>query len=407
MLKINPSKTALEIFSALTYTIDIQGTRKLYHAWKVAILSAQLAKNLKNPKKIKEIFYAGLLHDIGGVGFPFHIIHYLKRNDKISRDTLLSHPIIGAQLISSIPQMGYVAKLILDHHEWINGQGYPRAKTLKYIPWGSQIIRIADAIDIVIQTKRIKNLNELRNRLSVTVNKEYTKDLFETAIKIINKNGLFKRIISSRNIPFLFDEIKENVGLIRIPQKIDAIGTILEVTAQIIDMRHPYSAGHSLRVSRYAMACALAMNLEHDMVTLIKWAGLIHDIGKIVISRNILEKPSGLTSKEYNEVKRHASLTKDILEMIISLREIIPIAINHHEHYDGSGYPQGLKGNHIPIGARILAICDAFDAMTSNRPYRKPLSPVEACKELERLSGKQFDPGIVRKTLHIFKNLGI
>ncbi|MCM8780699.1 MAG: HD domain-containing protein [Candidatus Omnitrophica bacterium] len=407
MLKLNPSKIALEVFSALTYAVDAQRSKNLYHAWKVAILSTHFAKSIKNPRKIKEVFYAALLHDVGGVGFPFHIVHYLKRNDKVSRDTLLSHPIIGAQLISNIPQMGSVAKLILDHHEWINGQGYPRAKTAKYIPWGSQVIRLADTIDTALQTEKIDNLNTLKNKLSLNVNKEYSKDLFEVAFKILNKDGLFKKIISYQSIPYLFNETKENVGLIYIPQKIDAVGTVLEVTAQIIDMRHPYSAGHSLRVSRYAMACALAMRLEHDEVTKIKWAGLIHDIGKIIISRKVLEKPSVLTAKEYTEVKRHSSLTQEILKMVTTLKEIAPIAASHHEYYDGSGYPQGLKGDLIPLGARILAICDAFDAMTSNRPYRKPLSHLEACKELEKLSGKQFDPEIVKQTLPIFKNLGI
>ncbi len=172
-------------------------------------------------------------------------------------------------------------------------------------------------------------------------------------------------------------------------------------------MRHPYAAGHSLRVSRYALAIALAMNLGHDEITHIRWAGLIHDIGKINISRYIMNKPAKLNRKEFTEVKKHASLTLKIMQMMPSLKEIALIASSHHEYFDGSGYPQGLKGNQVPLAARILVICDAFDAMTSNRPYRTPLSPAAACHQLSRLAGKQFDPEITKIAIPLFKNLGL
>ncbi|MDD5154902.1 MAG: HD domain-containing protein, partial [Candidatus Omnitrophica bacterium] len=162
----DPTKTINELINIITYITDIEEDKKIYHSWRVAVLAAKISDHKENPKKLKDIFYAGMLHDIGGVGFPYHIIHYLQRNDKTSRSILLSHPIVGAQLVSGIPQMAESAKLILDHHEWINGQGYPRAKSGNSIAQGSQMIRIADSIDILLQSGRRYTLKELRSRMA-------------------------------------------------------------------------------------------------------------------------------------------------------------------------------------------------------------------------------------------------
>ena len=406
-MKIETTKTVNELIDIITYVTDVEEERKIYHSWKVAILSARLALGLCDPKTAKSVFYAGLLHDIGGVGFPYHIIHYLMRSDRTSQSILLSHPIVGAQLVSSIPQMSNSAKLILDHHEWINGKGYPRAKSGRSIPIGSQIIRIADSIDVLIQADAARDMKGLKKRMSERAGFEYSKDLYKYAMGFLNKDRLFERIRLQKNIPGLFSDTRESVGPIHIPHKIDAVGTTLEVVSQIIDMKHPYSSGHSLRVSRYAMALSLAMNLGHDDITLIKWAGLIHDIGKLNVSRRILAKRAKLTASEYKKIKAHAHFTEEILNLVPTLKDIVAIASSHHERYDGSGYPAGIKGEQIPMGARILGICDAFDAMTSNRPYRNPLTPEAACKELIRVAGKQFDPVLVKIAIPLFKNLGL
>lgn len=405
-MNVNPTKIVNELVIALPYIIDIEDGRNFYHSWRVAIISALSAMDSVGPEDLKHTFYAALLHDIGGVGYPIHIIHYLKRRDKTSYNILLSHPIIGAQLVSNLPQMSQVAKIILDHHEWINGQGYPRAKLGDSIPWSSQVIRIADSIDIHLQINRIYNLKKLENKLSVNIEREYPKGIFHDAFKILKKGKLFDKIILRKNLPLIFKEVRDKVGVLKIPSKVDAVGKTLEFVAQVIDMKHPFTSGHSLRVSRYAMAIGLAMNLDHDEITRIRWAGLLHDIGKLSVSRRILDKPTRLNQEEYQKIQRHAHQTFATMNMIPTLKDIALIASAHHERFDGTGYPFGLKGDQIPPSARILAISDAFDAMTSNRPYRKPLTFEEACREIKKVSGKQFDPGIVNYALPVFGSLG-
>lgn len=405
MMKINPTKTIDELITALSFIVDVENNRKIYHSWRVAILASEFAKNRVSLKKRREIFYASLLHDIGAVGLIRHIIYFLKKADKHHQPALLSHPIIGAQLVSIIPEMIPVAKLIFDHHEWFNGQGYPEGKSNKDIPFSSQLIRIADSIDIIFQFNRYGKLKTIIKKISNFSNKEFSKRVFDLAINNLKKRDFFTRISNRNKIPETLYRIKSDIGQIPVKNGVDAIGTTLEFAAQIIDMKHPFTSGHSLRVSRYALTIALNMKLEHDEITRIRWAGLLHDIGKLTTPRKILEKAGTLTYKEYLEVKKHPEITHRIMNTIPSLKEIIPIAVGHHEYYNGAGYPLGLKRKESPLGARILTLCDAFDAMTSNRPYRKPLIPEDACQRIIKLSGTQFDPEIVRYALPILKNL--
>jgi putative nucleotidyltransferase with HDIG domain len=404
-MKTNPTKCVAEIISILSYISDVEGDHRLYHSWKVAILSSNIAGNRLNSRERKNLFYAALLHDIGGISLPFHIIHYLLRQGKVYRNIVLSHPIVGAGLTTQIPQMGTASRYILDHHEWINGTGYPRAKIKDFIPLAAQILRISDTIDILLQSGQYSKLPSLTRRLKETTGKEFDKRLFNAAIAALKKNRLFDRIKNEENIFGLFKHELSKTGLIHISHKHDAIGKTLETAAEIIDMKHPFTAGHSLRVSHYAMKVALAMKLNHDEITIIKWAGLIHDIGKVNLERKILDKPESLTVSEYHRVQEHTNLTNEIMNLISELKYLAPIASSHHEFFDGSGYPHGLKGDYIPLGSRVISICDSFDAMISNRPYRKNLTPKQACAEIKKRAGAQFDPEIVKIAIPILKKL--
>lgn len=175
----------------------------------------------------------------------------------------------------------------------------------------------------------------------------------------------------------------------------------IEVLIKLIEMKDPYTEGHSEEVAKWSGIIAQDLNLNNDEQEEIKLAAKLHDIGKIGISDKILNKPGKLSKEEYAEIKKHPVLGADLFLNIKQLESISQIIRYHHEWYNGKGYPDGLIGEKIPLGSRIINIADSYQAMTSDRPYRKALSKNEAIAELKRCAGSQFDPEIVMAFISI------
>lgn len=182
-----------------------------------------------------------------------------------------------------------------------------------------------------------------------------------------------------------------------------AIVDLVRSLAKAVDARDPYTRLHSKRVSDLSKKLAKFMGLDNETINRIEVAGILHDVGKIGIPDNILNKPGRLTNEEMITIKNHPVLSAQMIRST-SLKELVPIIRAHHERWDGSGYPIGLKGEKIPLEARILALADSFDAMTSDRPYRKTLSVEDALKEIKSCAGTQFDPQLVEYFLSMFIN---
>ena len=177
----------------------------------------------------------------------------------------------------------------------------------------------------------------------------------------------------------------------------------LSSLALVIDAKDHYTNGHSFRVAAYAKALAASLGYSKQECEKIYFAGLVHDVGKIGVSELIIRKPSALTAEEYAQIKDHTTIGGDILKGIKKFKVFEEVARYHHERYDGLGYPNGLKGQEIPVFARIVAVCDSFDAMMSDRSYRKALSLDKALSELENGKGKQFDAVIVDTFIYLVK----
>ena len=172
------------------------------------------------------------------------------------------------------------------------------------------------------------------------------------------------------------------------------IDTLLTIV-KAIEARDPYAAGHTERVMMISKAIGQEMGLTSDELFGLEIGALLHDVGKISISETILLKPGPLDDKEYAEIKKHPEKGKELIEGVSFHKDVIPHVLYHHERLDGSGYPEKLKGSDIPLVGRILAVADVFDAMVSDRPYRKRFSYAKALEELESASGKLFDQEIV------------
>ncbi|MFQ5574779.1 MAG: HD-GYP domain-containing protein [Terriglobia bacterium] len=185
----------------------------------------------------------------------------------------------------------------------------------------------------------------------------------------------------------LHDELKENV-----------VGTIAALAAAV-EAKDPYTFGHSWSVSGFSSSIAKRLVLDDCEIELVRTAGTLHDIGKLGVDGSILNKPGPLTMQEQSLMRLHPSLGVEILESLAFLKNALPLIQGHHERWDGQGYPDGKAGHEIPLGARIIAVADAFNAMVSDRPYRPRMTPEEALAEIERCAGTQFDPAVVEAFL--------
>ena len=185
----------------------------------------------------------------------------------------------------------------------------------------------------------------------------------------------------------------ENRSLFRLQR--ETLETTIHSLVQALDARDPYTKGHSEQVSQLAVMIGKELGLPAPEIEDIRLAGLLHDIGKIGIPEKILNKPANLTATEFNQIKMHPYISAQILKPIALFKPLQPFVYHHHERWDGKGYPDGLKGENIPLGARVLAVADAFDAITADRIYRPGKSDNAAVNELVKCAGIQFDPLVV------------
>ncbi len=178
----------------------------------------------------------------------------------------------------------------------------------------------------------------------------------------------------------------------------------IEALAAALEAKDPYTHGHAERVARLAVHLARELKMPEGDIDMLAYVGTLHDVGKIGIHDSVLKKPGRFTREEYEEMKTHPEIGARIIRDVRSLSQGAAWIQHHHEHYDGSGYPKGLSGEDIPLGARILAAADSFDAMVSGRPYQAARTIEEACLEVVRCAGSQFDPLVVEKILEVCRN---
>ncbi|MFZ5826918.1 MAG: HD-GYP domain-containing protein [Bacillota bacterium] len=162
-----------------------------------------------------------------------------------------------------------------------------------------------------------------------------------------------------------------------------------------VEAKSPHTANHLVRVGRYAGLLAGALDLPEAHVGHLERCGLLHDVGKLGVPERVLEKPGKLTSEEWGLIQLHPVIGASVIRGCPSLTPLLPAIAMHHERWDGKGYPYGAAGSAIPLEARILSICDAFDTMTSERPYKAPMAVEEACRHLSESAGSQLDPELV------------
>jgi putative nucleotidyltransferase with HDIG domain len=403
---IERSNFFAELVRALSLAIDLDESAKLYHGSYVALVASQLAERIL-PEEKCILFNAGLLHDVGGVGVLSKILHDINPTSTREKKEILDHPYRGAEILRLCPipldGLHRMADYILEHHEQWDGKGYPSKKRGDEILLGSQILRAADALDVYRFRTGKHHPDDLKEALEIIkISGEVSPYMLKELEDLVKRESL--------SPPKDKRKIREEIDTVWKRYRAEAKwevkspenrSSLVFLFAKIIDSKHPYTYGHSERVTTYSVQIARMMGLSRKDVELIKLAAPLHDIGKLSVPRSLLDKPAAFSDEEWEIVKRHAAVGFSVLEQFSTLKPL-SFATLHHERWDGKGYPLGLKGDEIPLGARIIAAADILDALTSKRPYRKPFTFYEALNVIREEKGKKLDPKVVEVVEELF-----
>jgi diguanylate cyclase (GGDEF)-like protein len=254
-------------------------------------------------------------------------------------------------------------------------------------------IREDDVGPTSFQEKTTEADHEIKNLVAIPM---YMADRFDGVVVAVNKPGGFHDY-DDEVLLALGDQAGAVLQNARLHSELrGSYLTTVSMLAEAIEAKDPFLRGHSDEVSQYVAAVAERLGVDGRRREELAFGSLLHDIGKLGISERILLKPGPLSQEERSIVQLHPRIGYRLIQQVPSLRRIAPAVLHHHERWDGDGYPAGLKGEEIPLEARIICVADSYSAMTSERPYTQPMTPEEACKELERCAATQFDPEIVR-----------
>lgn len=383
------------LLEALT---QVMGSAKGYlvdHGPRVALLSAQVGDALGLPKReISQLLFASILSDMGMVGLAEDAwenpVPHLPPE---VRARVEKHPLRSEERVGLIPHLGELAPLVRHHHEWFDGTGYPDNLAGADIPLGAQILRLADTVAALGQPRPQRcalGREAIREVVERGAGQEFGPEV-SRAYLALHRAGDIPEFD-----PAAFRHAVTRATEHLLPEEVSPLSSdqLLGILANLIDAKDPYTAGHSRRVATLAVAVAGQLGLQNHMKSTLWAGGYLHDLGKLRVPLRILTKNGRLTNDEFKQVQAHPTDGASVLETIPSLRHLTTGARYHHERWDGTGYPEGLRGDHIPLVGQILAVCDSYDAMTSKRAYRDSRGHTEAVEEVGRCAGVHFSPRV-------------
>ena len=390
------------LLEALT---EVMGSAKGYlrdHGPMVAMLSTQVGDELGLAREeCAQLFFASVLSDMGMVGLAEDAWENpVPELPPEVRARVRRHPERSEDRLEGIPHLSELGSLVRHHHEWWDGSGYPDGLAEHEIPIGAQILRLADTVGALRQPRPHRPAlsgDAITDVVQKGVGTEFGPEVARCFLAL-HRSGSVPR----------FDPISFRHKLLRaaehvLPSEVTplSVDQLLGILSNLIDAKDPYTGGHSRRVAVLAVSVARQLGLERRMQGALWAGGYLHDLGKLAVPLRVLTKKSSLTEEEFSFIRAHPSDGADILERIPSLRHLTTVARYHHERWDGSGYPEGLSGDRIPLAAQIMAVCDAFDAMTSRRAYRSSMGAAEAIEEVRKCSGRHFGPDVTAAFLNL------
>ena len=378
----------------ITEAIDLVSAELNDHHKKVAYISYQIAKEMKLPEKdVNDIIMAALLHDIGvfTVEEQTQVI-----TSQFEDSTLNTHPEIGYRLLRNFEPFAKAALLIRHHHAHYDkpSGGHPAGS----LPIGSYIVHLADRLFVLFDkdSEILGQIPHMMKRIEENASVFHPGSL--AALRQIA--GIEYYWIEASFIP-LGDVLHQRLQFTPQTINLDELLSLAKVISQIIDFRSRFTATHSSGVAAVAAELTKICGFSEKECKLMEIAGYMHDIGKLAISNDILEKTGALDHKELNEMRKHSFFTYAVLSKIKGFEQIAMWAAFHHERLDGRGYPFHVRGENFSKLARIMAVADILTAITEDRPYRQGM---ESGKAIEVLTSMVDNGGIDQGAVDIVKN---
>ncbi len=348
----------ISLIEGLSYALDAAEKTYFSHSKHVAYTSVMLAKQLElSIEEQKDIYIAALLHDIG----------------KSNSYSVEEHCLFGRDILLNLPIKSEIAEYIYYHHEFYNGEGAFKLKGDK-IPLASQIICIADLFDVnfsCLSKWELEEMNIVKKWLDDNQDK-FNPKILTAFFELIDKECVLLDYFNSEFNCILSKKVKLGGDVL----EYEGVEAYAHAFSKIIDSRSPFTYRHSAGIAELATKITEQLGYSVEMKNKMYIAALLHDVGKLVISNDILDKPGKLDEKERFEINKHTYYTRWILEQIEGFEDITEFASNHHEKLTGKGYPLQLEASEIGELDRIMTICDIFQALTEDRPYRTTM-PLE------------------------------
>jgi HD-GYP domain-containing protein (c-di-GMP phosphodiesterase class II) len=379
---INPQVPLHRLVLSLSEALDHVHPRVADHQQRVAYVATNVARCMGyGGQDLLDVFHAAALHDIGLIGHENRVkaVH-LGQLERVGW-----HGELGFELLRENPLFARPAEILRYHHvPWAHGQGAESAGSP--VPLASHILVLADEVERAIDrdTPVLEQSSLIIERTASLSGERFHPDCVEAFRDVAQAEAFWLDATSERIYAVLLRQVDWPVLTI---DEV-TIGPIAEVFARIVDAASPWTAVHTAGVAASAVALAQRLNFSPRELHLMRAAGYLHDLGKLSVPTQILDKPGKLTREEFSTVKAHTYHTFRILDTIGGMPQIAEWAAFHHERLDGNGYPFHHAGADLTLGSRIMAVADVFTALTEDRPYRKGLSSAEALRVLEGLADR-------------------
>jgi HD-GYP domain-containing protein (c-di-GMP phosphodiesterase class II) len=374
-----PQIPLFDLVACLSDAVDLVSPSLVDHHKQVAYIASCIGEELGLPlEKQKDLILAGALHDIGALSLA-------ERMETLSFDfeSFEQHAELGGGLLALFEPLSHLAPIINSHHTfWNNGKGSQNAG--QPVPLESHIIHLADRIAVLINTKTevLGQVKGICEKTSGQRGKMFKPELVDAFISLSQKEYFWLDIKSST----IYRHLRRKARSKTIVMDLDQLNDLAMLFAKIIDFRSSFTATHSSGVSASAVHVAKLCGFSERECRMMKIAGYLHDLGKLAVPREILEKPGSLTPEEFNIIRSHTFHTYRILETVEDFETINTWGAFHHERLNGKGYPFHHFGKDLSLGSRIMCVADVFTAITEDRPYRKGMSDAETINVLKSMA---------------------